>query len=165
MPEKKLSLNPQIRSLEIGVRDLRTITIYPLSFRDQMKLKDLIFDGLAKLSSVFAEAQAAKDDDLSAIELIQEIAVFAIEFIEKNIDAFIRLVVLDEAQTEENDTLSDMTVNQVIQLAELVYEVNYDFLSKTIQKLMGKVNKVVPKTTTSPSTLSFPSSQEDTPTH
>jgi hypothetical protein len=165
MPEHKLTLNPQIRTLEIGVRDLRTITIYPLSFRDQMKLKDLIFGGLTKLSSVFAEAQSAKDDDLSAIELIQEIAVFAIEFIETNIDAFIKLVVLDEQHTEENDVLSDMTVNQVIHLAELVYEVNYDFLSKTIQKLLNKVNKPTPKAPTTPSITSFPSSPEDTPTH
>ena len=44
MPEnnEEKKLNPQIVDVEIGIRSLRKITIYPLSMADQLKLTDII---------------------------------------------------------------------------------------------------------------------------
>ena len=49
MPEKKKDksvkvqdVNPQVKSIKLGVRTLRKITIYPLSVADQLELTDMI---------------------------------------------------------------------------------------------------------------------------
>lgn len=60
MPEKR-KINPQIASLEIGTRNLRTIKIYPLSFGDQLEMTDLITETIQK----FLEA---RNDNMYKLE-------------------------------------------------------------------------------------------------
>ena len=40
-------INPQITDVTIGVRSLRSLTIYPLSMSDQLKTTDLIKQAVA----------------------------------------------------------------------------------------------------------------------
>ena len=42
MSDELKDLNPQIVDVEIGIRSLRKITLYPLSVTDQLKMSDLI---------------------------------------------------------------------------------------------------------------------------
>ena len=39
-------LNPQVAEVEIGVRNLRKITIYPLSIADQLSTTDLVSEAI-----------------------------------------------------------------------------------------------------------------------
>ena len=65
MPERNedRKLNPQIRIVEVGKKDLREVSIYPLSMKDQTDLSDIISEGL----SAFFEMHGDKRDEISDV--------------------------------------------------------------------------------------------------
>jgi len=132
MPEPRL--NPDIRDLDIGVRELRTITIYPLSFRDQEKVTAIIKDTL----SAFGDVTKTVDLDpetglpLDSKQMLVELVTFVISAIESNLEGIVKLTLADEKGNK--DIFKEITNNQMIRLCEIIYEVNYDFLSKVTKK-------------------------------
>ena len=45
-----MGLNPKIKTIELGIEELHTYTIYPLSMADEFKLFDTISDVAEKIS-------------------------------------------------------------------------------------------------------------------
>jgi len=124
MSDKKDSmkeLNPQIQTIMIGTRTLREITIYPLSLGDQLKLSDLIYTVVQKFFIV------REKEDISFIKDVLSI-------IEENIDNILKLVV-----DASIDVRSELTNDQIVSIAEIIYDVNYDSTKKKILNLVGKV--------------------------
>jgi hypothetical protein len=127
---KKESLNPDIREIEIGIRKKRKLVIYPLSVRDQFTLSDLVASVLSDLSSFSEENEVD-----TQISFIKEIILA----IKNNIVQVLTFVIPEEEDPE--DLLSELSNNQVFNLAKLIYEVNYEGVVKNAQDLIIQTRK------------------------
>lgn len=134
MPEKKTQdddqkrLNPQITETDIGVRSLRTITIYPLSMADQIKMTDLITEAL--------KAFVLKKDekDIAFVE-------FMVDLIKENMNRILAMVT--DIKPDE-DLLGEITNLQASEIAKILYEVNYEGTIKNLKDLFEKVSNMFP---------------------
>jgi hypothetical protein len=131
MPEKR-KLNPQIASLEIGIRNLRTIKIYPLSFGDQLEMTDLITETIQKF--IEARGDKLREDN---VEFVQ----FIIDLLRKNLSKIIKLI-----SDEENTLLKEITNVQVVDMVNKIYEMNYEESIKNAQSLFEKIKPMFQST-------------------
>ena len=119
-------LNPDIKEAKIGVRRLRKIKIYPLSAKDQFELTDLVTGSLQGFLSLGQKG-------LSDVDFVREI----VGLIRNNIDKILKLTT-DEKEVGE-DVLSNMTNNQAIEIAEIIYSVNFATLQKKVADLLKQL--------------------------
>lgn len=126
-------LNPQIRTMEIGVRHLRQITIYPLSMSDQFKTTDLVSDFVVKTLEFLESAKNEELQDIAAIPVI-------IKSVENNLVHILDFIV----DKKDKIKLNDLTNLQFSELAVLVYEVNYEGALGKFQGLIQKVKDLIP---------------------
>lgn len=146
------NLNPQIRTVEIGTRTLRNITLYPLSYGDQKKLintiKDKFFSVMENFSGeINPNIVVNQDEEKSDVDLVNVI----FEALHENFEYILELV------TDDKVTLDEMTNFQVSEIIKNVYEVNFDepkknlpnMLQKGIQSLWKKLSQAYLKDTTS----------------
>lgn len=114
-------LNPEIKEVIIGKKHLRVIQIYPLSMGDQIKFVTLV-------SSVIQNLVVKKEES----DLI--FAQYIVEAIKDNIAKVLEFV------TEEGAVLvDDITNTQAVQIAEYVYEINFDSIQKKTKGLVTKI--------------------------
>ena len=141
MPEKDESrmekLNPQVMELEIGVRNLRNITIYPLSMADQLKTTDLITQALQG----FVDKGDMKDEVFVG---------FAIELIKSNLGKILSMATDEEG----GKLLEDLTNLQGMELVEMIFDMNYASIEGNVKSLAGKVKKLFPSARLSQPSLS-----------
>ena len=121
-PEDK-KLNPQITELEIGVRYLRKVKLYPLSLGDQLELSDIIQQGLA----AFFQIEQGNEESLATF------TGHMFNLVRENIDHLIGLLVLDE---DPKKVLFDITDAQIEEAVRIIYRVNYAPL-KNLKGLLG----------------------------
>jgi len=124
MPEENIELNPQISEVKIGKRTLRKITIYPLSLGDEIKLTGIITKAVSNAP--------VDGDDLAFV-------AFIVTLIEENLGTILQLV------TDEEDAdalMSDITNLQGGEIAEIIYDVNYDAVAKNLKGLFSKIKNV-----------------------
>jgi hypothetical protein len=119
MPEET-KLNPQITDVEVGVRSLRKITIYPLSMGDQLKLTDLVINAITK------QIGGGDAADLSV--------AFIVKIIHENIGKILTMV-SDEKET----ILDELSNSQALEIAEILFDVNYGSVSKNFKSLSEKL--------------------------
>jgi len=119
MPEEHEKLNPQIVDVEIGIRSLRKIKIYPLSMADQLKLTKLVSDAVA--------GQMSTAGDI-------EIVPFVLQMIKDNIGQ-----VLTMTTDEDAELLSEISNMQMIEIADVLFDVNYGAVSKNFKSLSEKL--------------------------
>lgn len=132
-------LNPQIVEVTIGIRVLRQIKLYPLSMADQLTLTSLIVETIQKL---FAEKEGSNIEFANTLRLL----------ISDNLGKIMTYV------TDEGEVLlKDISNSQACDIAEQIYEVNYEILEKKVMSLLNRVKKgfLLPK--------SQQPSSEDTP--
>ena len=120
MPEEQEKLNPQITDVEIGIRNLRKITIYPLSMGDQLKLTDLI------IKAITDQISDGGSTDLSV--------AFIVKVIHENIGKILTMV------SDEKETVLDELSNlQAIEIADIIFDVNYGSVAKNFKSLSEKL--------------------------
>ena len=144
-PEKDDSkrLNPQIASVKIGVRNLRTIKIYPLSMAHHKKLTEKV----VTVISAFAELD-------ESVDAMVTISSFALNFVMENLE-----VILSMATEEDPAKLMDqITAEQAQEIGAIIYQQNYEGLKKKVQKLLKE------KLASLTRRLSQPSSSDTTST-
>ena len=126
-------LNPSINKIEIGVRQLRTIAVYPLSIADQKKVTESV---AGSLQSYFASEQAMSSvDDIAFID-------FMIKLILENLVEFIRAVTDYTKKRDAENLLSEMTNDQAVDLAQLIYDQNYGNALKNAMSLLDKIKSI-----------------------
>ena len=128
MPDQD-RMNPQVRDLEIGIRSLRKIKIYPMSMADQLSLNDLITQ---TITAFFATKASEGEQGLIAF------VTFMLDLIRENMGRFVGYT------TDEKDPdvfLGDITNEQAILLAEIIYEQNYVGLIKKVKALFQKMGE------------------------
>ena len=122
MPENEnKKLNPQIVDVEIGIREMRSLTIYPLSMRDQLKLTDMVTTAVTE--------QIAKDGG-SDLPLVS----FIVKMLQENIGKLLTMVT-----DEKDDVLNDMTNIQAVAVADVLFDVNYGAVAKNFKSLSEKL--------------------------
>jgi hypothetical protein len=130
-PEEK-KLNPQITDVDIGVRDLRKVKLYPLALGDQLELSDLIKEVL----EAFFKTEDGSEESLSLF------IAFAFNLIKENMTKILGLIALDEANSKK--LLKEITNAQLDEIAQVVYEKNFAVL-KNLKGLFGKITTKIPK--------------------
>lgn len=123
MEEDLKGLNPQIRTIDIGVRKLRKLTVYPLSLHDELALTDIITVAIAG----FMESKQAKMNDLAFVN-------FVLSVIKKNISKIIEFV-----SDESSEVLKEITNPQASKLVEIIYKENFEDISKNLKSLSEKM--------------------------
>lgn len=122
-------LNPEIRKVKIGRKDLREITLYPLSLADERKLAKLIGD----TAGIFFN-----QDDQSPMSFV----AFATEAISENLPRFLAFV----ADDEENHKalMKDITNAQLAEIASAVYDANFGVIPKNLGSLKEMMKGMFP---------------------
>jgi hypothetical protein len=126
-------LNPTIREMQIGVRKLRMITIYPLSIADQKKMTESIADAVKYFFA--SEDSKAVSEDIALID-------FIIKLILENLVEFIRVVTDYTRKRDAEGLLSDMTNDQAVDLAQMIFEQNYETALKNGKSLLNKIKSM-----------------------
>jgi len=126
--DEMLRLNPQIKEVEVGIRTLRTIKIYPLSVHDQLAATNLVMSAI----TAFTSNKEVKNNDLVFV-------AFMLEQIRTNATEILKMV-LDENEEPEK-ILKDLSNDQLVIIGKLIYEVNYESLSKNVKSLLEKMKK------------------------
>lgn len=138
-------LNPDITELMVGTRKLRKIKIYPLSVVDQFKLSDFIYETVGAFLSPDVRSDVQKVTLLIAI-------------LKRHLSKILEFV-LDDTETPDG-VLGEMTNNQMVDIAQILYKVNYESISKNVESLLKKI-----PTTGSPSERLSQQSVESTDTN
>ncbi|MFA5240560.1 MAG: hypothetical protein WC476_12760 [Phycisphaerae bacterium] len=128
--DEMVRLNPQIKDVEIGIRNLRSIKIYPLSVSDQLTATNLVTSAL----QVFMTNKDVKNNDLLFV-------AFMLEQIRTNASEILKMV-LDETESPEV-VLKEMSNEQMMVIVKAIYEVNYESLSKNVKSLLEKKKESV----------------------
>ena len=119
-------LNPQIRTVSIGVRELRSIKIYPLSMADQTKMVEVL---KSIIQRIFERQDAPDANDLIIADLI-------IEEIKDNLPTLLKYV------TEEELSLDELTNYQFTEIVGHIYKDNFEDAAKNVKNLVEKMKKV-----------------------
>ena len=123
-------LNPSIRELEIGVEELVTIKVYPLSLGNQLKLTDLIKNLINEYLIRRQEFSGMTD-----AQFISDV----LQIIEDNIKEVLKFIVKEDPE----EVVNQITNIQTLELVKIVYMVNFEPL-KNVTSLF-RVTPQVPK--------------------
>ena len=129
-------LNPQIQTVSIGVKQLRSIKIYPLAFADQIKMTDLITEAIQKLFTERGKVEGSPN-----IEVVS----FFVDIIRENAEQLFSLVT-----DKEEKVLENITNLQLVEIAGIIYEMNYEVIAKNVKSLFGKIGTLSPSKRLSP---------------
>ncbi len=125
-----VSIEPEIRDVEIGIRTKRLIKIYPLSLADQKQMTGLI----TEVYQVFmVEKQAGEENGIA-------IATIFLKFISDHIETVLKLVT-GEDYTE--DLMKEITNTQALFIGNVIFKVNYEDLAKKVVDLLKKAESLV----------------------
>lgn len=125
MSEDSRTINPDTVTTHVGNKKLRPITIYPLSIQDQMKLTDVFSETVQKFSEFDRESMTNKD-----------VIDFMKSFLSENLPQFMEFVV----DPDENEVpgLYEVTNNQLAEIADIVFRINYEDLIKNFKNLFER---------------------------
>ena len=87
-PEK---LNPQIKEFQIGKKDLRKVTIYPLSYFDEKQLISVIVNAYIEFIKRAEKSKKNVKGNTSVDEENIAFATYVLDLIEKNILEILQL--------------------------------------------------------------------------
>lgn len=128
MSDKKI--NPQIRTVNIGIKELRPIKIYPLSMSDQMKMADLVKGTFQAL------IEYTQTDDASDIAIAETF----ISLMKENLPLLLKYI------TDEEVSLEELTNFQFTEIVGHVYKDNFEDASKNVKSLVEKLGKMFKST-------------------
>lgn len=116
-------MNPQISTVEVGIKSLREVFIYPLSVSDQFQLTDVI-------TGVIQEVAGLEDDGGDDMIVIS----IAINAIKTNLAKILEFVL------DANETISydELTNTQLMEIVDIIFETNYEGLIKNLKRLQEK---------------------------
>jgi hypothetical protein len=121
-------LNPNIKKVEIGVKELKEITIYPLSLADEIELTDVISKGFSLLS----DEDSGND---------RKLVMVVMNFIVQNLPKVLEYI----TEEKPEEVLADITNDQAFEIALIVFQVNFERSIKNFKDLVEK-SKVTEQT-------------------
>jgi hypothetical protein len=131
------NLNPQIAEIKIGVRELKPLTLYPLSMADQLQMTDIVQE---TINAYFS------GDDQSDLAF----ATFIANVLKQNLPRILQLITDANTDSKVKALMREITNSQAVEIAELVYRTNYARLLKNLNSLLDRVNVPSPARRPSP---------------
>lgn len=127
--------------MEIGVRVPKTITIYPLSMADEIKLTNKIASYFQQYQNIKTTAEPIDENDDDFVEKMlsqddsidPQFVIFVIKAIEENLIDILKMV------CEEEVTLNDITNDQFADLCNLIFDMNF---AGTVGKFKSLLTKI-----------------------
>lgn len=113
-------MNPKIRKVDVGTREIKQITIYPLSIKDQEALVTF-FTGL--IEKFFEEMREKQFTNTEFFQMILQIVT-------ENIPEFLKYA------TDEEIDLGNLTNYQLSEIIKHVYTDNFEDPGKNISGLL-----------------------------
>lgn len=124
------TLNPDIRIIRYGKKELTEVTIYPLSVRDQFKLVDLITSVVQDLASV----QSGNLNDLTFVSLVMKA-------VEENVTKILAICAdIEESQADE--IIGSMTNTQLADLVESIWNTDFEPMLKKGKSLFDRAKSM-----------------------
>lgn len=117
-------LNPSIRELIYGKKELKKLTLYPLSVGDQFKLTELVTKVVQRLVA------AQKENSLNDLAFMASM----MESLEENLAMVISLI-SDVPPEEAKEVISRLTNSQLADLIESIWETDYEPMLKKSKNL------------------------------
>lgn len=137
-------LNPEIKEIEYGKKEIKKLTLYPLSVGDQFTITDII----NKIFMGFAEVQSkGRMTEVTSIGLV-------LEAIKENIYKIIMLVA-DVSEDKAKEIISNLTNSQLLDIVEIIWEVNFEPAIKKGRTLFEKGKSMFNSERLSPSSSNF----------
>ena len=130
MAENQKNLNPQITKIDIGKRNLRSITLYPMSLADEELFGDVIQKALQK----YFEQEVGGEEGL--IEFVD----FMLKLIKDNIIKILGFIT--EKEEKPKKIFNEMTNLQLTELANKIYKINFEEPSKNVEGLLGTIKRM-----------------------
>jgi lipopolysaccharide biosynthesis protein len=138
-------MNPQIRSEEIGIRELEQLTLYPLSIADQLKMTDLITGAIQKFFNPDSSRDQTDKKGANLPEQMKDVEfiAFVVELIKENMVQILTLLTDHTTEAKAKKLLEKMTNEQLDNIIGVILEVNYQDKLKNVMSLfknvMGKI--------------------------
>ena len=117
------SLLPSCETIVLGIRNPQERKVYPISWHDMKKIQDVFF-------SVMAGAVNLSDSGYTQEQVYQYILSRISDHLGEVLD-----MVIDGDPVDEKE----LTVGQVVDLAALVYSMNFEGISKNVKGLLQKL--------------------------
>jgi len=128
MSNDSRTLNPDIKEVNVGIKEIRKVKIYPLSMTDQFKLTESLSQVINEMSSGMDLSNLANEE---VLEFMQRI-------LSENL-----IQVLEYVTTEEDrPTLDELTNNQFYEIANVLFEVNFEGLIKNFMNLFERAKSL-----------------------
>jgi hypothetical protein len=127
-PEKiDQMLNPQIFTVTIGKRNMRKITLYPLSLGDEIKVSNIF----SEVISIFLVATEIREEkEINSIALLT--SMFRI--IKDNLGTILSLI----SDEDGEKLVNEITNVQAEELIQKIVETNFISVSKNLKSLLEK---------------------------
>jgi len=125
-------LNPDIKEIFVGIRQLRKIYIYPLSMQDQFDLVEKLADAINTLGEGFDFNQLTNEE--------------AIEFFRKLLTDNITTILEYVTDEDERPSFNQLTNNQLFQIVETIFSVNFEGILKNSMDLFQRFQKALNRT-------------------
>lgn len=122
-----LQMIPSFRTIVVGIRDPKERKVYPLSWSDTRKIQTLVYYCFAKIAD-------------SSIKDPVSIYNFIFETIYENLVLIANLVLEGDDITGE-----ELSAVQATELANIVYDMNFEIIVKNLQSLLQKASVLMEK--------------------
>lgn len=118
---KEMRTNPKIRTLTIGIDELREVKVYPIPFGKELQYTQAITDAISMLAN-----QALADIQVTIVVGI------IIKLLQENLPSIAKDTI---REASEEEVLLDMDNDQAEEYLTILYDVNYSSFVKKIPQL------------------------------
>jgi len=122
-------LNPQVAEIDVGIRNLRKVKVYPLSMADEMKMTKMISDSIKERFGGEVEAE-----NITMIEMVD----FILDMLKENLPKILTL----STDEDGDDLMGELSNLQAAEIAEKIYETNFEQVTKNFKSLFGKITSL-----------------------
>ena len=136
-------LNPDIRIITYGKKELKDLTLYPLSIGDQFKVTEIITQVVQQL------VVGAKEGNLSDFIFMSAVMTA----LETNLGKVLTLI-SDITEEEAAEVINTMTNSQLVDVVESVWDVDYEPALKKGKNLFERGKSVFASERSLPSSSS-----------
>jgi len=162
-------VNPKCRKIEIGVRTIREITIWPLSLADEITFTEKIIGIMQKYDDVAKPSlpeipEGTLPEDIDTLFSDPENTELAIaEYIVNAIKS--NLIELLSYVTDEEVTLNYLDNDQFMEICDEIYEMNFAGAVGKGLRLLTKIKNIFNQKTQSENSSSQPATDTSTSTN
>lgn len=155
MTDNTQDLNPQIRTVDVGIRNLRKIKIYPMSMADQSNFVELLKGAIESYLNLTAESGSFTESDL--LPFIASVT----KMVSENSKEFIKIVT-DENEVNPDTFFDEVTNMQMSTIVKIIVDDNFEAPSKNVMSLLRTITNLFQWRRQSPMSLNDTDNSDST---